>query len=199
MLRAKLKGSGGEREVVEFLQPIVQKIFEECSLPIPLIERNLQQFARGGYDIIGVDWCAIEVKRCETLQIEQWWRQAVAQAGSREPLLFYRQNHRGWRVCALGRFGKWRKGYIEPEEQVYTGRLDVSWEEFKPWFTLMTLWWAQTLPPDWIPAREAECKTRKEAAQIQKKPSNRRLEFKQKLDRGLIPSPPAGTIPPPWL
>lgn len=195
MLRAKLKGANGEREVIQLLQPIVEKIFQERSLPCPLIERNAMQFARGGYDLIGIDWCAIEVKRCEDLNLNAWWRQAQAQAGKREPILFYRQNNRGWRVCVMGRLGMWRKGQVDDEETVYHGRCEMSWAEFEPWFGLRTIRWARSLPDDWVPDMEAEASTRRE---LKKPPKRERLEFKQKLDRGLIPSPPAGTYPPPW-
>lgn len=194
MLRAKMKGATGEREVLALLQPTVRKIFEERSLPCPLLERNAMQFARGGFDIVGVDWCAIEVKRQENMQLEQWWRQACAQARGREPILFYRQNHRGWRVCVMARLGMWRKGIQDDEATLVHGRAEMSFDEFLPWFGLKTIQWARSLPDDWLPAEEAVYYTRLDM----KKAPTRGLETKQKLAMGLIPSPPAGTIPPPW-
>lgn len=198
MLRAKLKGATGEREVIKLLQPMVEKIFKDRGLPCPLIERNALQFARGGYDIIGVDWCAIEVKRCETLQLTGWWRQAIAQAGKREPILFYRQNHGSWRVRVLARLGMWRKGEHDVENFVYHGTCDLSFEEFMPWFGLRTNYWAFSLGEDWLPAREAECQTKLEMTKARRLSEPKPMDNRQKMAAGLIPTPVAGTIPPPW-
>ena len=53
-------------------------------------KRNLMQTAEGGYDIIGVEPFAIEVKNHKKLNINAWWKQTVAQAtGDLIPVLIY--------------------------------------------------------------------------------------------------------------
>jgi hypothetical protein len=97
------KGHDGEREVVKLLKPIVETILGEGKL-----RRNLMQTREGGHDICGLDHLAIEVKRCETLEIEKWWKQTLRQAeqaGGLIPVLMFRQNRGKWRVMMFGRIG----------------------------------------------------------------------------------------------
>lgn len=83
------KGQRGEREFLKLL---------EKELPIKL-ERNLDQTRDGGCDLLGIKELAIEVKRCETLCINNWWEQALEQAGKDQyPVLAYRQSRKPWQV-----------------------------------------------------------------------------------------------------
>lgn len=98
------KGHDGEREIVKLLQPIVEMVLGEKRLV-----RNLQQSRQGGHDICGLEFLAIEVKRCETLEIEKWWKQTLKQAemaGGSIPVLVYRQNRGKWNVMMFGRIGE---------------------------------------------------------------------------------------------
>ena len=98
------KGHDGEREIVKLLQPIVELVLGEKKL-----QRNLQQTRQGGHDICGLEHLAIEVKRCETLEIEKWWKQTLKQAeaaGGAIPVLMYRQNRGKWNVVMFGRIGQ---------------------------------------------------------------------------------------------
>lgn len=64
---------------------------------MPDLKRNLMQSREGGYDLVGIDWLALEVKRQEGLNISGWWRQAVRQAGEGQtPFLMYKQNFKPW-------------------------------------------------------------------------------------------------------
>lgn len=97
------KGHDGEREVVKLLQPIVELILGEKKL-----QRNLTQTRQGGHDICGLDFLAIEVKRCETLEVDKWWRQTLKQAEQADgaiPVLIYRRNREKWNVVMFGRVG----------------------------------------------------------------------------------------------
>jgi Holliday junction resolvase len=97
------KGHDGERDIVKLLQPIVELVIGEKAL-----RRNLMQSREGGYDICGLDHLAIEVKRCETLEVEKWWRQTLRQAedgGGAIPVLMFRQNRGKWRVMMFGHVG----------------------------------------------------------------------------------------------
>ena len=90
------KGANAEREFVKILQPVVDRVFGSGQV---MMARNLMQTRDGGFDIAGLEWLALEIKRQETLSLAAWWEQAVRQAGEdRVPVLAYRQNGKKWRV-----------------------------------------------------------------------------------------------------
>jgi hypothetical protein len=94
------KGARGEREIIDLLQPIVDAAYKDAGREPPQLKRaSSMQADGGGCDVYGIDWLALEVKRCETLQLEAWWRQCMSQAQpDKQPVLIYRQNGRQWRV-----------------------------------------------------------------------------------------------------
>lgn len=100
---ARDKGARGEREVIDLLQPIVDNAYRAAGKDPPQLKRtSSMQADGGGCDVHGIDWLALEVKRCETLHLDAWWRQCLGQAKSGQlPVLVYRQNGRQWRA----RFG----------------------------------------------------------------------------------------------
>lgn len=103
---ARSKGQRGEREAIKVLQPVVNALYQQLGRSPPLLERNLLQTRRGGYDIVGVDWMALEVKRCETLHLESWWQQCLKSAAvGQEPILMYRKNRGKWRIKMYGSLG----------------------------------------------------------------------------------------------
>lgn len=117
------KGKSGEREVIAYLQPIVTDVYEAHGLEVPVLERNLMQSARGGYDIEGLDWLALEVKRHEQPNVEAFWEQTLKQAGTkRVPVLWYRRNGGKWHVVMYVQLG-WR-----------TVRATVDIADFLVWF-----------------------------------------------------------------
>jgi len=102
--KAKTKGSKGEYDAINLLQPIVNRVYSEAGLTPPTLKRNLEQTRAGGCDLIGLDWLALEVKRQETLNLNAWWKQTItsaAQIGA-EPVLMYRQNNKPWRIRMIG-------------------------------------------------------------------------------------------------
>lgn len=100
---SKEKGKRGEREVVRILQPIVDQVYGEFGVRVPLLERNLQQSHRGGFDIAGLEWMALEVKYREEFAVDAWWEQTLAQCGQHQtPILFYRRNKVEWKVRLYG-------------------------------------------------------------------------------------------------
>ena len=118
---ARSKGQEGEREVIRLLAPIVEEVCGQEST----LSRNLNQTREGGHDIVGLDWLAIEVKRQETLDVENWWRQTLRQAGDkREPVLIYRQNRKSWHVVMWAKVGEHRC------------RATISLQDFQDWFRL---------------------------------------------------------------
>ena len=56
------------------------------------------QTADGGYDVLGLDGWAIEVKFQEKLSIEKFWKLTVEQANDKKPVLFFRKSREEWRV-----------------------------------------------------------------------------------------------------
>lgn len=93
------KGKRGEREVAKIIQKVVDEIYGENA---PRIQRNTLQSDKGGFDLVGLEDFAIEVKRHEKLNLKSWWRQTVKQAGEDKfPVLFYRQNNVPWNVMFI--------------------------------------------------------------------------------------------------
>lgn len=127
------KGKNGEREVITLLQPVVTEIYQSCGLERPILQRNHMQVDLGGYDIVGLPWLAMEVKRHETLQVYQWWQQTLASAKPhQEPILIYRQNKQNWKVRMYGNIpcGSQRLTHVP---------VTISFEDFLVWFRLRTL------------------------------------------------------------
>jgi hypothetical protein len=85
---------------------VVTEVYAALGCPsdqIPCLQRNTIQAHKGGYDIVGLDWIALEVKHQEKLAIGDWWEQTTRQAqGGKEPVLFYKQNNVRFRVVMLG-------------------------------------------------------------------------------------------------
>jgi len=95
------KGGRGEREVIALLQPVVDHVCGLLGVVRLELQRNpRQRYAPKLYDLIGVPWIALEVKRVENLSgLGSWWRQTLAATREHQiPVLFYRQNHGKWNV-----------------------------------------------------------------------------------------------------
>lgn len=98
------KGQRGEREVIALLQPVLDEVYGSVGLESPALARNLMQSRNGGFDVVGLDWLALEVKFQQQENVATWWRQCKEQAGpgDREPVLFYRRNNAKWRIRMFG-------------------------------------------------------------------------------------------------
>lgn len=126
-VNSRSKGKRGEREIITLIQPIVSSVYLSLDLDPPILERNLMQSARGGFDIEGLDWIAIEVKRQEKFEIAKWWQQTIKQAGDdREPVLIYRKNHVPWRAVMYGILDAKSKDILAP--------VNVAYDVFEAWF-----------------------------------------------------------------
>ena len=98
---ARNKGKRGEREIADRFIEIMQKVEKELWVKgySEDVKRNTLQSDRGGFDLVGIPGLAIEIKRCETLNLGSWWKQCQAQAKhALMPVLFYRQNRQLWKV-----------------------------------------------------------------------------------------------------
>lgn len=97
---ARNKGANGEREVIGMLQPIVDKVYGEARRAAPVLRRNQAQRYEGGYDIEGLPWLALEVKRQENAgMLGSWWKQCLKGCRERQlPVLLWRVNYGQWNV-----------------------------------------------------------------------------------------------------
>lgn len=122
------KGKRGEREIITLLQPLIDQVCAACNVDAPMLKRNTLQSDGGGFDIVGLNWIALEVKYHETFQVEKWWEQCVRQAGPEQmPVLVYRRNGmRTWHVRMFGFVGEPSCGHTVP--------VVVTWEDFLKWF-----------------------------------------------------------------
>lgn len=85
----RTKGALGEREILDLLH----------AAGWPHAHRNFQSGGQGGSDIArGPAGVALEVKRCETARLREWWRQAEADAAHRGdvPVVVHRWNSGPW-------------------------------------------------------------------------------------------------------
>lgn len=133
-LMSRNKGKQGEREIAMLLRAIMTRACmdegmcrEEAEACGHAIKRNGCQSDGGGYDLVGCPGMAVEVKRQESLKVEQWWEQAVRQAGEGEsPVLLWRQNRGKWRCMMYI--------WIPVDGKVGGSRpAEVSFEDFKWW------------------------------------------------------------------
>jgi len=137
-INIRQKGAGGEREVIDALQPYVWAVKKEYGIPFeymkPDLQRNQNQSAVGGSDITNPFGLSIEVKRQEALSVGTWWKQCErsAQAANEVPVLLYRQNGKKWH-CVM---------YAEaalPASQCSVATsmkvlCEIDWATFQFWF-----------------------------------------------------------------
>ena len=94
-INSRNKGATGEREIANMFREAFPELADK-------IHRNPDQARNGGYDILGLEPFAIEVKRAARPLLKKWWMQAVAQAdaadGPHIPVLIYRIDRGEWRV-----------------------------------------------------------------------------------------------------
>lgn len=142
-MNIRQKGANGEREIYHLLNPIVKKVMiasggfsqDDIDNPESYIQRNQNQSAVGGKDLVNTFGLAIEVKRQETLSIDAWWRQTVISANklNEKPILLYRQNRRKWKCVMENRLNSYcSEGFVDRSNIVV--RVEISEESFLLWF-----------------------------------------------------------------
>lgn len=98
MVSIRHKGQRGEREAADLIQGWVNEVMTVAGRQPVELKRNLMQSKEGGYDLVGISWLALEVKRHETLSVNTWWKQTLRQTKDDQiPMLMYRQNRVPWR------------------------------------------------------------------------------------------------------
>ena len=90
-LNSRSKGKSGERQVKNFLN---------CHLGYEAFKRNVMQSREGGCDLTSELPVAIEVKRQQNVQLNQFVAQARKQGRDigKTPVLFYRRNGEDWQI-----------------------------------------------------------------------------------------------------
>lgn len=106
MINIRQKGADAERAIADDLNYIVNCIYKELGLAVPskpVVQRNQNQSAVGGKDLVGTFGLAIEVKRQEALSVNTWWSQCAASALElgEIPILLFRQSKQKWRCIML--------------------------------------------------------------------------------------------------
>jgi hypothetical protein len=128
------KGKKGEREVKNILNQWFCNHTNKTIRQDVRVSRNLAQAEAGGYDLIGIDWAAIEVKlytKVTSSLVARWWSQTLKNAGQDQmPILFYRQNRGKWNVRTIFRAAALDSHFI-PYTLV---TVDVEINEFKCYF-----------------------------------------------------------------
>ena len=137
-LNIRQKAAAAERDVANIHNYFFKdKKLKNSDGGILTLKRNLMQSAEGGYDLIGLSFLALEVKRQEILSLPAWWRQTTKQAAcGQSPVLWFKQSRKPWRVIlpvdiglppkpltkdllksevTIERYFKWLKGKIENE------------------------------------------------------------------------------------
>ena len=90
------KGKAAEVEVYHWLNETVATVVG----PGKWFQRNQNQTASSGSDLSNPFRLSVEIKRHETLSINQWWAQCVKSAKMEHgiPVLIYRQSRQPWRA-----------------------------------------------------------------------------------------------------
>lgn len=146
-LMSRNKGKRAEREVINALQPAVNSVYAELQQQFgwfrnepPVLQRNTLQSHLGGFDVVGLEWLALEVKHHAkvTGMLGMWWRQCVEQAQAargeqRLPVLVYRGNNEPWRVRMPAQVAT---GYIDNNGKDYCVPIvvDVVFDEWVKYF-----------------------------------------------------------------
>jgi len=128
----RVKGATAERDIAERLNVVIRKILLEFTSNDEIlnnhnyyVQRNQNQSAVGGNDLINTYGFGIEVKRQEILNINTWWEQCTTSAkkNSEIPVLLYRQTRKPWKCIMQGYIGL-------PKGQFGACRTEVEFETF---------------------------------------------------------------------
>lgn len=147
-INIRVKGANGERQIADDLNLIINMVRLELGIPVPgtpTVQRNQQQSAVGGCDLVGTFGLAIEVKRQESLSVGSWWAQCVksAETLNETPVLLYRQNNGKWHCVMYARVEF--RGAVNLHMLV---RAEIGYDAFKDYFRLtVKRQLTKTLPP----------------------------------------------------
>lgn len=112
-INSRNKGAAGEREVAKIIDDLLGIT----------VQRNLDQWRAGGFDLTGLEGWAIEVKRAKKPLLSAWWKQTIEQAriNNLKPVLWYRLDNQKWRVVVP--MNLISRGLIESQDIDYCAEL----------------------------------------------------------------------------
>lgn len=146
MVHVVNKGKAGEREAIKFLQPTIDQVYAQLGQQAPELFRNQNQSALGGYDIDGLPWLALEIKRQEQLNLNKWWEQVNKACGEGQtPIVMFRQNRKQWRFLMDVWLHTGGTGHMKV-------RAEVTKEDFLKWFREKCLYEAIKASESTLPA-----------------------------------------------
>jgi hypothetical protein len=123
------KGARGEREFINLMREVIEKVYSGRELEAPFMRRNSFQSFGGGADVHGLEWLALEIKFQESFNLTGWWSQTVRQAGPGQlPVLAYRKSRVKWRVRM--------HGYLPAGRRRVKTIVDISLEAFLAYLEL---------------------------------------------------------------
>lgn len=117
-INVRSKGAAGEREFCKWL-------FDNMNVPMP--SRNLEQVRSGGSDITDIEPFFFEVKRCEALDFDSWWRQVVVECKKSYiedcvpavPVVVFRQNRKPWEFLISATEIGCERGYVRISQRIF--------------------------------------------------------------------------------
>ncbi len=130
-INIRVKGATAEREIATMLNEIITKVLKDYNQHELIdnhnyfVQRNQQQTAVGGNDLINTYGFGIEVKRQEALSINTWWKQCTVAAmkNNETPVLLYRQTRQKWKCITTA--------YVMlPNNQFGQCRAEIAMEDF---------------------------------------------------------------------
>lgn len=132
-INIRQKGAGAEREIADELNLIINVVRMQLGMQVmakPQVQRNQNQTAVGGCDLVGTYNYAIEVKRQEALSINTWWKQCCVSAEElgMTPVLLFRQSKQKWRVLLYANVPS------SSGQTHHKVRAEISWDDFKAMF-----------------------------------------------------------------
>lgn len=111
---SRRKGLNGENELASLLTDALGVV----------VKRSLDQSRDGGADLC-IGRARIQVKRCERLDVGEWWTQANFDApGLAAPVLAYRQSRRPWR------FRMWLEDVLGETDGRCAGLVELDMDAF---------------------------------------------------------------------
>ena len=119
------KGKRGENELCVWLHDNL------CLSYMPEREYN-QAAGKSGSDILEVAPFCIEVKRRESLDLDNWWWQCVVAAKNvgGEPVVAFRQNKKSWEFLIPARHVGSKLGFVRLKENVFIEFAKISIAEY---------------------------------------------------------------------
>lgn len=139
MINPRTKGAEGERQLATALNDVINNVLIELGMQLPakpIVQRNQNQSAVGGKDLVGTYGLAIEVKRQEQLAVNTWWAQCVKSADELNeiPVLIYRQNNKAWNVVIPVALVLPRMNFHNAQPMLHGVRGTIMWTDFLVFF-----------------------------------------------------------------